>query len=111
MKLLEEMRIRMDSLDSVFQKVLMRQDIERLEKLVTMVPEYEDRGKFVADGMKIGWTQNDLQTFKMNDSLSAFLRHFHDLNGAPDTPETEDALIESWREFHHDRMKKLVGCL
>lgn len=111
MKLIIDLNQQLEKTDSVFQSFLLKQDIERLEKLKSMVSDYSDQSEFVRDGSKIGWTEGDLHTFKMADTLAPFLRLFFEFQGHPDSEKDESQLLEAWKEFSKDRLVKLVGCL
>jgi len=73
MKLLNELRQTADRLDSVFQAQLMREDIERIEKLVEMAKAAKRYDEFEKAGLYLGWTQGDMRTFELTGELKPFL--------------------------------------
>ena len=108
MKLLDELQARVQREDSMFRAQLMREDIARLDKLITLADDSEDLAAFKKAGTYIGWTQNDMMTHLMAEPLSGLLEAIYAWRkGAGDEAEINTA----WMAFCAERNEKLIKCL
>ena len=111
MEILNELRHRMESTDSMFQRQLLKEDIARLEKLQLMALS-SGRDTFLKEGFSAGWTKGDLRTFELREPLEEFLGAFYRCaTTAEPTRDDEARLTEVWRAFDRIRLEKLIGCL
>ena len=111
MRLLEDLEGTVDHLDSPFQAHLMREDIQRIKKLVLLAEEASTFEEFKKAGFILGWTQNNLRTTELAGTLKPFLFVFYSAvrDGSSDRSEAE--VKQAWVSFNKDRLNKLVGCL
>ena len=111
MKLLYELRQTADRLDSVFQAQLMREDIERIEKLVEMAKAAKRYDEFEKVGLYMGWTQGDMRTFELTSELKPFLKAVYSAANEGPSESANSLIRETWIAFNNARMNKLIGCL
>jgi hypothetical protein len=111
MKLLSMMRERAGREESYFQAALLREDVQRLEKLCTIAEECETLERFHKDGLYVGWTQGDLRTGELKEALSPFMEAFYAYAHEDKTPAREEEILRTWAAFNQQRMKILVHCL
>ena len=111
MKLLEELEGTVDHLDSPFQAHLMREDIQRLNKLFSLAEGVSSFEEFEKDGFFLGWTQNDLRTSELAETLEPFLSAFYAAVRGKNPDCTQAEVKQAWVSFNKDRMSKLIGCL
>ncbi|PHR63010.1 MAG: hypothetical protein COA47_01580 [Robiginitomaculum sp.] len=108
MKLLEMLQTRAETEDSYFRKALLKEDIARVETLMTKADAASDLDQLMKDGLYIGWTKGDLRTGEIREFLAPFMAAVFALQqGGSD----EQAVIDSWIIFNRERMKVLVHCL
>ncbi len=108
MKLLEMLQSRAETEDSYFSKALLKEDIARVETLMTKAKAANDLDSLMKDGLYIGWTKGDLRTGELREFLAPLMSAVFALQqGGSD----EQAVIESWITFNQERMKVLVHCL
>ena len=104
MQLITDLEAMLAAEESVFRSQLLREDIARLRKLQDLAAECEDVAAFKKAGSRIGWTQRDMMTHLISDSLGAFLEALYE--------RQTDADIESaWRNLCRERNEKLIKCL
>ena len=111
MQILDELRAGLEREQSLFQAQLMREDIARLEKLVTLAGQSEDVATFKQSGTHIGWTQNDLMTHMIAEPLGDLLDGVfaYCTEGAR---EAHDRSVRAaWLDFCKVRNEKLIKCL
>lgn len=108
MFLIEHLKEKLETQESMFEQQLIREDISRLEKLNNLIDTAANLEEFRKAGMVIGWTKGDLRTFEMKEPLTEFLRCFYafQTNG-----EEKDGLVSYWQEFNALRRKILLHCL
>lgn len=111
MKLLEELEVTVDTLDSVFQAHLMREDIQRIKKLVLLAEKSSSFEDFEKAGFFLGWTQNDFRTTELAGTLKPFLSVFYAAVQDENSACSEADVKQAWVSFNKDRLNKLVGCL
>ena len=111
MKLLSMMRERAGTEDSYFQAALLREDVQRLEKLCTIAEECETLERFHKDGLYVGWTKGDLRTGELKEALTPFMEAFYAYAHGDKTPAREEEILGTWADFNQQRMKILVHCL
>ena len=104
MKLIEDLRIQAAATTSIFQRQLIKEDIQRLEKLEVLVAEISDEAGFKKSAMTLGWTPNDLRTFELNPELATFVATVWQGQG-------ESEINGAWAALHKRRMDVLLGCL
>ena len=86
----------------------MREDTARLDKLVTLADASPDLAAFKKAGTYIGWTQNDMMTHLLADTLGGLLEAIYAWRkGTGD----EAAINTAWMDFCTERNEKLIKCL
>ncbi|MCA8887700.1 MAG: hypothetical protein KDA46_02650 [Parvularculaceae bacterium] len=96
--------------ESIFRRQLAKEDLARLLKLEALAANAADLNAFRKEGLYIGWTQGDMRTHDLRDSIEALLDAFYAAH-LNHSPEAEQALAAAWDAFHRDRLKKLIHCL
>ncbi|MDE0149637.1 MAG: hypothetical protein OXM58_14790 [Rhodospirillaceae bacterium] len=91
---------------SYFRAALLREDVERLNRLLELAADAADEAAFMKAAGLAGWTPGDLRTGELRPWLDPFLHAWHDA-GDGDAP----ALPGLWREFDVNRLDILAGCL
>ncbi|MGE0611123.1 MAG: hypothetical protein AB7G34_16630 [Hyphomicrobiales bacterium] len=111
MRLIEELRKRLEIEQSPARAQLVREDIARLSKLETMAIEHEDMAEFVGAGLYIGWTRDDMRTHEVKEELTLLMEAIHARRHGQADAIMEGRIIDAWIAFNQARMKKLVHCL
>ncbi|MGI9374015.1 MAG: hypothetical protein ACR2OJ_16125 [Hyphomicrobiales bacterium] len=111
MNLLEELEETVEELDSFFQKHLMREDIQRIKKLTSLAENARSLEEFEKAGFFLGWTQHDLRTPELAETLNPFLRTFYAAAQSDDKNYIETEVKQAWIAFTKNRLNKLVRCL
>lgn len=91
---------------SYFRAALLREDLERLNRLLELAAGAADEAAFLKAAGMAGWTPGDLRTGELKPWLDPFLRAWY---GAGDS--NDPALPGLWREFDVNRLDILAGCL
>ena len=100
----------MERSQSVVQKQLLREDVERLRRLEELAEAHGSYEDFEHQGLFIGWTQGDFRTAELHATLKPFLKALHQAKHAPSDGADEEVRT-CWIAFNQDRSKRLVGCL
>lgn len=87
---------------SYFRAALLREDVERLNRLLDLAAEAADEAAFMKAAGLAGWTPGDLRTHELKPWLDPFLRAWYG---------EDPALSSLWREFDVNRLDILAGCL
>lgn len=111
MRLLEQLNEIAENSESLFRRALAKEDLKRFDKLSVLYPACADLAAFIKDGMYIGWTQNDMKTHEMRETLTALLEAYHAYRSDEADPALEARLDEAWAAFTKDRLEKLIHCL
>lgn len=111
MQLLNDLKARLGSEDSMFRAQLIREDITRLERLVALASESSDFATFQRAGLYIGWTQNDLMTHRIQEPLERMLSALYAHVSGAGTHASESALRVAWQELEAARLERLIKCL
>ena len=91
---------------SYFRAALLREDVERLNRLLELAAEAADEAAFMKAAGLAGWTPGDLRTHELKPWLEPFLRVWYGAGEGDD-----EALLDRWREFDVNRLDILAGCL
>ena len=91
---------------SYFRAALLREDLERLNRLLELVADAADEAAFMRTAGLAGWTPGDLRTGELRPWLDPFLRAWYGAGIGEDR-----ALLDLWRDFDHNRLDILAGCL
>ena len=91
---------------SYFRAALLREDVERLNRLRELAAEAADETAFLKAAGLVGWTPGDLRTGELRPWLEPFLRAWYGEDAGEDR-----ALPGLWREFDANRLDILTGCL
>jgi len=110
MQIIDELREIAEKDESLFRRQLAKEDIARLERLAALAKAAADLEAFKKDGLYIGWTQNDMRTHDLRDTLLALLDAFYALTQEANEAN-EQALTAAWIKFRDDRLEKLIHCL
>ncbi len=95
--------------DSLFRRQLAKEDLERFERLRDMASGSATLEAFIKDGLYAGWTQNDMRTHELKETILPVLEAFYEVvRGAKGD---EVALSNAWAAFEADRLNKLIHCL
>lgn len=111
MRLLRELEARSAREESYFRAFLIREDIERLQRLVVLAEEAATEADFLHAGTYIGWTRDDMMTHRIEAPLADVLRAVYALVVHGEADEREAALATAWQTFDRERMEKLIKCL
>lgn len=111
MELLEELERSVKKLESPFQAHLMREDIQRIKKLVLLAEEAKTYEEFEKSGFFLGWTHSDFRTSELSETLKPFLSVFYALVRENNSDRMQAEVKHAWISFNKDRMNKLIGCL
>jgi hypothetical protein len=95
--------------DSLFRRQLAKEDLARFERLREMALASETLEAFIKDGLYAGWTQNDMRTHELKETILPVLEAFYGL--VRGTQGEETALKTAWSAFEVDRLNKLIHCL
>ncbi|MCY3827516.1 MAG: hypothetical protein F4114_11700 [Rhodospirillaceae bacterium] len=87
---------------SYFRAALLREDVERLNRLLDLAADAADETAFLKAAGLAGWTPGDLRTGELRPWLDPFLRAWYG---------EDPALPGLWREFDVNRLDILAGCL
>ncbi|MEZ5895716.1 MAG: hypothetical protein R3C40_04475 [Parvularculaceae bacterium] len=96
--------------ESIFRRQLAKEDLTRFSRLEALAANATDVNVFRKDGLYIGWTQGDMRTHDLRDSIETLLDAFYAAR-LNHSPEAEQKLAAAWDAFHRDRLKKLIHCL
>ena len=111
MHLVKEMERRLETEESLFRAQLLREDIARLRKLVSMAREHETLEAFAKAGLYIGWTQGDFRTHELKPSIEALLAALFAYEAGGRSDAQDRSVRAAWQAFDRERMEKLLGCL
>ena len=89
-----------------FRAALLREDLERLNRLLDLAAGAADETAFLKAAGLVGWTPGDLRTGELKPWLDPFLRAWYAAAEIHDR-----ALLDLWREFNVNRLDILAGCL
>ena len=96
----------LDGDPSYFRSALLREDLERLNRLMEQAAEAADEAAFVKAAGLAGWTPGDLRTGELKPWLDPFLRAWYGAGGG-----AESTVLDLWRRFDRNRLDILAGCL
>lgn len=96
--------------ESIFRRQLAKEDLVRLSRLEALAANADDLNAFKKEGLYVGWTQGDMRTHDLRDSIDALLDAYYDAH-TNHSPEAELKLTAAWDAFHRDRLNKLIHCL
>lgn len=112
MELINFLQNALERENSLFRAQLLREDIERLQRLQALASKAASRETFVKEGFFVGWTQNDMRTYEFKEELEEFLCAFYDdFSAAAPSKESASRLETTWNRLHAKRLERLVGCL
>jgi hypothetical protein len=94
--------------DSLFRRQLAKEDLARFERLREMALASETLEAFIKDGLYAGWTQNDMRTHELKETILPVLEAFYAV--VRDSGD-EEILQAAWAAFEVDRLNKLIHCL
>lgn len=98
--------------ESYFRRALAKEDLERVDKLVALARTAADKGAYLKEGRFIGWTQNDMTTYRLTEEIDALLEAVYALQIADTpTPALNETVAQAWERFHTARLEKLIHCL
>ena len=100
------------SSESYFRRALAAEDIGRIDRLIALFAAAEDKAAFMKEGRFIGWTQNDMTTYRLTAEIDNLLEAIYARQSAETISEAhEKAVGEAWIAFNTARMEKLIHCL
>ena len=111
MRILDNLKEKLEVEDSMFRAQLMREDIARLQRLVELAKDSSDCAAFQRAGLYIGWTQNDALTHRIKEPLERLLSVFYARAAEPHSEAHEEALDQAWQELEQARLQRLIKCL
>ena len=98
--------------ESYFRRALAKEDVARIDTLIVLVGTAADKAAFMKDGRFIGWTQNDITTYRLTEEIDVLLEAIYARLTSASPSETEDiAVMDAWNIFHKERLEKLIHCL
>lgn len=111
MRLVEKLDHEAEHAEGMFARALAREDAGRVRKLLELARTHESVEEFTKHGLMIGWTQGDLRTLELKQTLIPVLEAVHALERQGGGEENERRLDAAWRAFVAHRLKVLVHCL
>ena len=110
MKLIEQMDCWIETEQSIVRAQLMREDVARLRKLVSLVESAGTETAYAKDGLYIGWTQGDFTTHQLKEEIQGLMSavYAHETGGRSEVQN--QAVYDAWIAFHNARVEKLVHC-
>lgn len=111
MRLLDTLQRLVAEEASPFRAQLAREDVARLGQLQELARSAPDLAAFKQRGMRIGWTQGDLRTHELRAPLESLLAAVYAYETGANDADGEARIDAAWRDLHHTRMERLVGCL
>ena len=111
MRLAQELRRILAEEGSPFRAQLLREDLERLERLRQLARSSGGLDAFRQQGSRVGWTQGDMRTAELAPALEPFLTALYEYEAGQRQPDIEERLLDRWLDLNHLRMERLVGCL
>lgn len=111
MQLLGDLKEQMEREQSPFRLQLLKEDISRLEKLQALAKTASDLAEFQKLGSHIGWTQNDILTYRIAEPLRTLLEAVYLYHQGPKSAEHERRIRDAWIRLCGERNKKLIKCL
>lgn len=110
MRWIEDLEAGIGAEGSPFRAQLLREDVARLRRLVTIAAAAADVETFRAAGRRLGWTQGDQRTGEVAEELDALLDAVYEHTRRGDA-ESEQRARFAWQALTRARVEKLVGCL
>lgn len=111
MQILNDLTSQLDGEQSMFRAQLMREDIARLQKLLALAAESADLAGFKKSGTYIGWTQNDMMTHVVAESLGKLLEAIYAYQHQGTSQQLDASVSNAWMAFCEERNEKLIKCL
>lgn len=111
MQLLQALKTQVEREESPFRIQLLKEDIQRLEKLLELAQTANDLAGFQKAGSRIGWTQNDMMTHRVAEPLNAVLEAIYHYHHGEKTADDEKLVHDAWLELCVERNEKLIKCL
>ncbi len=111
MQLIEHLNALIDHSNSYVQVQLAKEDLQRIIKLRTLIHENPDLEYLIREGLYLGWTSGDLRTHEIAEPLKDLIAAFREYEVREPHDDREAKVMEAWRNFHAERMKKLIHCL
>ena len=111
MQLLDQLDELAETSDSLFRRVLAREDAVRLRKLWDLAASAPSLDAYMKDGLYIGWTRDDMRTWELKEQLDPLMAAIFTCRHAPETDGIEETINAAWALFNQHRMKILVHCL
>ncbi len=93
------------------QTQLAKEDLARIEKLRELAKTCNNAEQMEKDGLYIGWTQGDIRTHELADSLKPLIRAIYRYENGENTQKLDDEILAIWANFHTHRLKTLIHCL
>lgn len=111
MKLLEMLQEQAEVEESYFRKALLREDIGRVETMMEKAQSASTEAAYMKDALYIGWTQGDLRTVELKETLQPLMQAVFARMQEGESPKADDRVLARWHEFAKQRMKVLIHCL
>lgn len=111
MQLLEQLDELAETSDSMFRRVLAKEDAARLRKLWELAGAAPSLDAYMKDGLYIGWTRDDMRSWELKEQLDPLMAAIFTRRHSPESEELEETINSAWALFNQHRMKILVHCL
>lgn len=111
MQLLDQLDELAENSESMFRRVLAKEDAARLRKLWDLAGTAPSLDAYMKDGLYIGWTRDDMRSWELKEQLDPLMAAIFTLRHSPESEELEETINEAWALFNQHRMKILVHCL
>lgn len=111
MQLLDQLEDLAANSESLFRRVLAKEDAARLQTLWDLAATAETRDVYLKEGQFIGWTRDDMRTWELKEQLVPLMEAIYELRHASDPGDLEETINAAWAVFNQHRMKILVHCL
>lgn len=111
MRLIADLETRLASEDSPFRRQLLKEDVDRLKRLVELAARPGPKETYLREGLFLGWTAGNFRTPEIEAPLTALLEAVYTLVRDGATPAREQAVADAWFALFKERLEKLTGCL
>lgn len=113
MRLLDQLDDTAETSESMFRRVLAKEDARRIRALCDLAAQTPLIADYLKNGLYIGWTRDDMRTWELKDQLTSLMEAIYAFQRSEgvDKDAIEGRIDDAWAAFNQHRMKILVHCL